>query len=258
MKCASNRARSSFSTCVRLRQVLARCALALDQVGHRVHAKAVDAEIQPKLHDRPDRFANCRIVVVQVRLVAEEPVPVVGLRDRVPGPVRELGVEKDEANAAIAIVGLAPHVPVPTRIVRRAARFDEPRVLIRRVIQDELDDHAQPARVRLLQECLELLERAIARMDVRIIGNVVPIVPKWRWIHGLDPEAVDAERREMVQLGRQPDEVADAVSVAVRKRLDVQLIEDRVLVPEGVGGSGDRHKSFYATHGPRALWYVPF
>ena len=84
--------------------------------------------------------------------MAEEPVPVVGLRDRIPRPVRQLGIDEDDADAAIAIVGVAPHVPVAARIVRGAARFLEPGVLIRRVVQDQLDDDAQPAGVRLVEE----------------------------------------------------------------------------------------------------------
>ena len=108
---------------VRLRQVLARGALALDQVRHRVDAEAVHAEIEPELHHPPDLFANGRIVVVQVRLVAEEAVPVVLLRHRVPRPVRQLRVAEDDADAAVAIVGVAPDVPVAARIVARAARL---------------------------------------------------------------------------------------------------------------------------------------
>ena len=142
---------------VRLGQVLARRALALDEVRDRVDTKPVDAEIQPELHHVPDLFANRRVVVVEVRLMAEEPVPVVGLRHRVPGPVRQLGVDEDDAHTAIAIVGVAPHIPIATRVVGGAARFLKPCVLIGRVVEHELDDDAQPAGVRLAQEVLEIL-----------------------------------------------------------------------------------------------------
>ena len=45
------------------------------------------------------------------------------------------------------------------------------------------------------------------------------------------------EPLEVLQPGRQPSQVADAVAIAVRERSDEDLIENRVLVPEGVGGS---------------------
>ena len=94
-KFSSSRRRSP-ARLVGLGQVLAGGALALDEVGHGVHAEPVHAQVEPELHDLPDLLAHRRVVVVQVRLVAEEAVPVVGLRDGVPGPVRHLGVEEDD------------------------------------------------------------------------------------------------------------------------------------------------------------------
>ena len=141
----------------------------------------------------------------------------------------ELGVDENDANAAVAVVAVAPHVPVAARMAAGAPRLDEPGMLIRGVIQHELDDHPQAARVRFFQERLEFLQRAIARVDARVVRDVIPIVTERRGIHRLDPEAVDAESR-MVELGRQPDEVADAVAIAVGERLDMELIEDGVFV----------------------------
>ena len=110
-------------------------------------------------------------------------------------------------------------------------------MLIGRVVQDQLDDHAQPARVRLVEKALEILQRAVAGMDVRVVGDVVPVVLERRGVHRLQPEAVDAERREVIELRRQPGKIADAVVVAVGERFDVELIENGVLVPERIGGS---------------------
>jgi hypothetical protein len=65
-----------FDESVRLRQVLAVCALALDEVGHRIEAEAVDAEIEPERDDIDDRLLQFGIIVVEVGLIAEEAVPV--------------------------------------------------------------------------------------------------------------------------------------------------------------------------------------
>ena len=110
----------------------------------------------------------------------------------------------------------------------------KPGVLIRRVVQHQLDDHAQPARVRLREELLEVLQRAVARMDARVVRDVVPVVAERRRIHRLQPQAVHAERREVIELRGQAREITDAVAVAVGERLDVELIEDRVLVPQRI------------------------
>ena len=109
---------------VRLGQVLAGRALALDEVGHGVHPEAVHPELEPEPHHLPDLLAHRRVVVVEVGLVREEAVPVVGLRDRIPRPVRHLGVAEDDPDAAIALVAVAPDVVVALGAV--AARSAPP------------------------------------------------------------------------------------------------------------------------------------
>src|SRR6185369_1543615 len=54
----------------------------------------------------------------------------------------------------------------------------------------------------------------------------------------------DAERLQIVELLQQAREVPDAVVVAVVERLDGQLVDDRVLVPERV--VGERRRQDYA------------
>src|SRR5271165_7378184 len=98
-------------------QVLAGGALSLDQIRYGVQAEAIDSQIQPELHDLPHLLADGGIVVIQIGLMAEEAMPVVGLGDGVPGPVGHLGVEKDDSCATVTRVGVAPDVPIAPRIV---------------------------------------------------------------------------------------------------------------------------------------------
>ena len=60
---------------VRLRQVRARGALALDEIRHRVEPQAVDAVIEPEPHDLDHGPAHARVVEVQIGLMVEEAVP---------------------------------------------------------------------------------------------------------------------------------------------------------------------------------------
>src|SRR3546814_8261888 len=48
----------------------------------------------------------------------------------------------------------------------------------------------------------------------------------------LQPDRVDAEFGDVVELVDEAGEIADAVAIAIAEALDVQLIDDRVLVPE--------------------------
>jgi hypothetical protein len=102
---------------VRLREVLAVGAIPLEQIGHRVEPVAVEPEIEPEADDVEHRLLNLGIVVVQIRLMVEEAMPVVLLAQRLIGPVRRLGVDEDDARIRPLLVVLAPHVPVRLRVV---------------------------------------------------------------------------------------------------------------------------------------------
>ena len=64
---------------VRGRQVLADRPLLLEQVRHRVEPEAVEAEIEPEPQRVEHRLRHLGALVVEVRLMVEEPVPVVRL-----------------------------------------------------------------------------------------------------------------------------------------------------------------------------------
>ena len=67
---------------VRLAQVLVGGAFALDQIGDRIQAQAVDPLVEPEIHDADDGALDVRVVEIQIGLMAEEAVPVIALRDR--------------------------------------------------------------------------------------------------------------------------------------------------------------------------------
>ena len=103
-----------------LRQVLAVGALTFVQVRDRVQPEAVDAEVEPEAEGLEHRRVHSRVVEVEVGLVAVEPVPEVLSAYRVPGPVRRLGVDEDDAGVAVGLVGVGPDVEVTVRAVRVA------------------------------------------------------------------------------------------------------------------------------------------
>ena len=104
----------------------------------------------------------------------------------------------------------------------------------RGVVHDEVGDHAHPALVRLLDERLEVVDRPVVRVDREEVGDVVAAVAQRRRVHRQQPDAVDAEPLQVVELVDQPAEVAGAVVVAVEEPADVDLVEDRGLEPERV------------------------
>ena len=233
---AVDRAADLLQEVVRLLEVLAARALALEQVRHRVEAQPVDTHLEPVL-DRAQHLApDLGVVEVEVGLVRVETVPVVLGGDVVPRPVGPLEVAEDDARVAVARRLVAPHVPVAIpAAARRAAGPLEPRVLVGGVVQHELGDDAQVAAVRLVEEAAELAEVAVRGIDAAVVGDVVALVAQRRRVEGQQPDRRDAEVLEVVELAGQPAEVADAVAVAVGEGAHVQLVHHRVAVPRRVG-----------------------
>src|SRR3954447_21899747 len=71
-------------------------------------------------------------------------------------------------------------------------------------------------------------------MDREEVGDVVAAVAERRLVHRQEPDAVDAEPLQVVELVDQSAEVARPVVVAVVEAADVDLVEDRSLEPQWV------------------------
>ena len=221
---------------MRLGQVLAVGPVALEEVGHGVEAEAVEAEVQPEAQDVEHRLADLGVVVVEVGLVGEEAVPVVGPGDVVPRPVRRLGVGEDDPRVLVLVRRVGPHVPVALgRAGRRLARALEPLVLGGGVVHHEVGDDAQPALVGRVDEGPDVVDRPVVGVDLVVVGDVVAAVAQRAGEHRQQPDDVDAQPLQVVELLGQPAEVAGAVGVAVEEPAQVDLVEDGLLEPEGIG-----------------------
>src|SRR5690348_7777368 len=71
-------------------------------------------------------------------------------------------------------------------------------------------------------------------MDARVIGDIVSIVPQGRRVKRQKPQSGDAKILQIIELLHQPAKVPPAVTDAVVKRPNMQLIDDCVFVPRGV------------------------
>jgi hypothetical protein len=75
-------------------------------------------------------------------------------------------------------------------------------------------------------------------MDSAVVGDVVAVVAARAGVERQQPQGIDAQRSNVVESLDQTGEVADAVVVRVEEGLEVQLVDDRVLVPERVVAEG--------------------
>ena len=111
-------------------------------------------------------------------------------------------------------------------------------MLVGGVVEHHVEQDADVALLRLGDEAVEVGEGAVLRVDALVVGDVVAEVDLRRGIHGRDPDGVDAEGLEVVEALGDAVEVADAVAVGVLEAAGIDLVDDRVLPPGGVGGRG--------------------
>ncbi len=107
-------------------------------------------------------------------------------------------------------------------------------MLIGGVIDHELDHDLHVSVVSGIEEGFEVFNRPITGIDGHVVGNVVAIIPERGREEWQQPQAGHAEVLQIVELLHQPWKVTDAIVVAVHERPDVQFINDRVLIPEGI------------------------
>jgi hypothetical protein len=105
------------------------------------------------------------------------------------------------------------------------------------VVDHQLDEHLEAPLVRRQEEGLKIVEGPILGMHAEVVGDVVAVVLERRGEEREEPDAGDAQVLQVVQLLQQTLEVAHAVVVAVGEGADVQLVDDRVLVPQRIGGA---------------------
>ncbi len=115
--------------------------------------------------------------MVQIRLVGEEAVPIVLLRDRIPRPVGGFGVGKNDSGFRKLPVVVVPDVKRALAGAGRcAARGLEPGMLVGGVIDHQLGDDFETPGVGFADQNPEVGQGPIVGMHILIIGNVVTVI----------------------------------------------------------------------------------
>ena len=212
----------------------------LDRLVGDVDPEAIGAAVEPEPHDPLERRAHLRVPPVEVRLLRQERVEEVLARRGIQCPGRSLDPLEHRAPgirwpAVRCRVG--PDVPVPLRVRYARPRFDEPRVLVRGMVRHEVDDDPDPPLVGRGEQLVEVGEGPELRIDVAVVGHVVPEVGHRRRVERRDPDRIDAERIgpavEVIEVGGDAAQVADPVAVRVREAPRIDLVEDPLAPPLG-------------------------
>ena len=188
----------------------------LDRLAQRVDAEAVGAVLDPEAQDAEHRLADVRVAPVQIGLLGQVGVVVPGAAPLVPRPC-------GAAEVAHPVGRRRVRRPLPPEVPLRV--LPEPRVLDRGVVRDVVEDQPQPEPMRLLRQRVEVGERAEARVDVAVVGDVVAEVGHRRAVERREPDRVDAEVGEVRKPRTDAGQVARPVAVGVLERAGVDLVD---------------------------------
>ena len=97
-----------------------------------------------------------------------------------------------------------PDVPVALGSVAARPGRDEPGCWSRRVVRHPVDDEAQARGVGLGEQPVEVVERPEHGVDVAVVAHVVAEVGHRGAVEGRQPEGVDAQPDQVVEVRRMP------------------------------------------------------
>ena len=202
----------------------------LPQNVDHVAAEACDAAIQPEAQNLLDLLQHFRLIVVQIGLVAGEEVEIILAAALVILPA-VLAEEACPVVGQLAVfAALAPVVIVAVGALGIAAGL-KPGVGGGGVVDDQVHNDAHTTRLGLGDEAVHILHRAEVGVDAAVVADVVAVILVGGGIHGAEPQEGHTQVLQLVQLGDDAWNVADAVAVGVAEAAGIDLVDNGFLPP---------------------------
>ena len=203
------------------------------QVIHDIQAEAADATVGPPVDHAVELGSELRIIPVQIRLFDRKLMEIIlpQFRHPFPGRAAETGLQLIRGRHAVAV---APDVVVVIRILPALFCLDEPAVLIRGMVQHQIQNDPDPALPCLGNQVVHVLQRSEDGIDVLIVRDVISIVILRRAEDRREPDCADAKFLKIIQLCEDPGEVPDSVAVGVTEAPRIDLVNHRLLPPGDV------------------------
>src|ERR1700734_1475542 len=104
-------------------------------------------------------------------------------------------------------------------------------MLIRSMIRHKIHDDAHAMLLAIRHHAVEIGQRSVHRIDVFIISDVIAKIDLRRRIAGRNPDRVYSEVMQVLHLGSDAIQIADAIVIAVGKTARIDFIEDSMLPP---------------------------
>ena len=210
----------------------------LAELADRIDPEPVHAPVEPEREHAIEVFGDVVVRPVEIGLLRRERLEVplsggpVGFGDSAPGRATEHGGPVVRRLGAVGATPVAEVEPVAFGTERgRGDGGTEPRVIPAAMVRHHIHHDSQSELVSSREQRVERLEPAVVGLDVEVVGDVVAVVVLRGRVARRQPQRVDAETGDVRQPVPDTDEIADAVTVAVGERADIDLVDDGCLPP---------------------------
>src|SRR5580704_11665595 len=99
------------------------------------------------------------------------------------------------------------------------------------MIRNEVEYQFQAARMGFLNQPIKIGERAEDWIDAAIVRDIVTKIRHGRWINRANPDCVNPEPGQIVELTRYSFEIADAIGIGVQEGARINLVNNSMLPP---------------------------
>lgn len=102
------------------------------------------------------------------------------------------------------------------------------------MVDDQVEDDTHTACMCLVDQPLHIVERSVWRVHIFIVADVIPHIDLRAVVHGTDPDGINTNRADVVQLRYDALEVTYAIAVGVLEGGGVDLVDDTILPPRSL------------------------
>ena len=182
---------------------------------HHVQQFVAGGQTVGVIHRQLPRFGNGFETVVEGGLAIEKVFHITAVA---------VGISADEGTAVGVPHRVTPDVTVGVGVFGRQRRLLEPFALQRGVTRDQIHHDLQPALVRFLGQTDKIVVGAVARRDGVEIRHVVAGITERTDENGVEPHDGVAHIGDVIELGDDAVQIADAVAVGITKGLGIDVV----------------------------------
>ncbi|GFI37838.1 hypothetical protein IMSAGC015_02026 [Lachnospiraceae bacterium] len=224
-----NHLRTCTQAVLPVRLVIRKVYILLD-VDDRIDPEACNPFLKPPVDHLIQLFPHCRILPVQIRLFLCKHVEIIPVcpGHRLPGTSAEICSVIAWRISALPFYKIKIISVLPRWILKS---LPKPFMPVRTMIDHQIHHNIHISLLCFLKKQIKLFHCPEFFCNLIIIRDIVPLVDKRRLIDRGQPDNINPQSLQIIQLFYNPPQISDAVPITVIKAFRVNLIGNFVVPP---------------------------